>query len=323
MEFENGDPGKNITPVGQLTGLEPKTTFNTWNPAPFGPNSIPDRQGVEGFHILTSLPTAKKFQFKNFVDTSVELIAHNIVEIKRDYFSKGGDFRPIYDEWCKWHSTKAPRPEDEGVNGYVNRILNVNKMANVIFIPLNVDLLNPGPIQNVNWSITHNYSDLNDPTFEWPDQLQAAMNSVTYTRNLNPPPPRLTTTSDQVLKDNVNTFKEKVAQFYNEIKSSSLKYLKDKLSNQVMYDGERTSLQVTKNQAVKKMETWGRHFTGTIFRLVGSLYQTLIENYFNNILNPENQYEIISNPNVKEIQVIFCYHFTFDFKMCNFNYSYR
>jgi hypothetical protein len=306
VEFDIGNPCDNITLVGQLTGLEPKTTYNTWMPEPYGINSLPERQGVEGTHFLVSLPTAKEFKFKEFVAESVELIAHNIVEIKRYYMMETSSNMSIYDEWALWHLTKAPLPGDEGVDGYVHRILNVRCLANVIFIPIQIDLLNSGPIENVNWRITHTYSDLHDPNFVWPDQLQAAMNSVSYNRNLNPPPPRLSSTSDQILKENVNTFKEKVVQYYEEVKLKSLDYLKSKVSNQVKYDGERVAIQINKTQAVSKMETWGRYFTGTIFKLVGSLYQSLIvDNYFSNILNPENQNEILSNRNVQEIQVYF------------------
>lgn len=309
VEFVIGNPCDNLTPVGQLTGLEPKTTFNTWNPAPFGANSLQDRQGVEGFHILRSLPTAKKFKFKKFVDTSVELIANNIIHIKLEY--RADTFKDIHDEWAVWHDTKAPLITDGGVDGYVDRILNVSQLANVIFIPLEIDILSPVPVININWSVTHIYSDLHDPTFQWPEQLQAAMNSVTYTGNLSPPPPRLSSTSDETLKNSVNTFKEIVANFYTDIKSRPLKYLKDKVMNQVLYDGEATSLQVTKSQAVSKMETWGRYFTATIFKPIGSLHQALIENYSNCTLNPDNYNEIISSHNVPEIQVYFnCFHFT-------------
>lgn len=243
---------------------------------------------------------------KEFVESSVELISVCVKDIKQYYALNLENYKT----WEKWYDTKAPLTTDVDVTDYCNR-LTAKGIANTIFHPLKMDLLNPGPIKNINWKVTHSYSDLHDPTFEWPEQLQAALNSVTYTGNLSPPPPRLISTSDQFLKEKTNKFKEKVAGFYIIMSNKTTAYLKTKVLGQILHDGAKNSLPSSKKEALKRMESWGRYFFSTILKPLGGVYQTLIQNYFKDPLTINNENEIISNPFVPEIQVNFLYLYIF------------
>jgi hypothetical protein len=38
-----------FSPIGKAIGLEPEPVISEWCPTPTGANSIPDRQGIEGY----------------------------------------------------------------------------------------------------------------------------------------------------------------------------------------------------------------------------------------------------------------------------------
>lgn len=303
VEFEIQSPDKCSSPIGQLTGLEPRTSYNTWNPAPYGLNSLPHRQGVEGTHVITKYPVFEKFDFKEFIESSVELISSCIKHIRQEY--PENQYPAIRQEWNEWYNKKSPQPSDINVEGYANRILNVEHIANLIFIPLKFDLLNPGPIQNNDWKIDHKYSNLHDPTFKWPDELAAALNSVTYTGNLNPLPPRYISQVDQELKENLLIFKDRTSEFFTYMKTQNNTHLKKIVATQVLFRGEQPSVgQMNKTQLTNKLETWSRQFFASIFRPVGSLHSMFVKKLFE-YNNLEGRDEVISNSNKPEIKVNF------------------
>jgi len=77
------DKTKCLSPVGMATGLEAKTVYNTWQPEPYGINSLPGRQGIEGFFILMKIPDVNlnNIPMKPFVENSLELIKVNTILI--------------------------------------------------------------------------------------------------------------------------------------------------------------------------------------------------------------------------------------------------
>jgi len=118
VEFDIQSPDICYSPIGQLTGLEPRTHFNTWNPAQYGINSLSHRQGVEGFNILTGYPEANKIIFKDFVSESVEYIKGCINSIRQDYRE---DNKPdIRSQWDSWYDSKCPQTTDLNVQGMLN-----------------------------------------------------------------------------------------------------------------------------------------------------------------------------------------------------------
>jgi len=227
----------------------------------------------------------------NFVEAE-KVFRDNVPEIRR--------------QWDTWYTSTAPLTTDINVNGYVNRILNMQHLANVVFIPLQADLLSDGPIQNVSWKTSHKYSDKHNLSFEWPPELAAAMNSVTYTGNANPPLPRLLNEEDEVLKENVVRFKDRTSDFYTIMKSKQNNYLKEIVGTQVSLNGEQPSVaQMNKTQLMNKLDSWSRAFFSSIFRPIGSLHSSYVLNFFKCNLSAENFLDVISNPNVDEIKVKF------------------
>ena len=57
IEFEEKPKEFCTTSIGTYTGLEPYTYVSTWEPEPFGLNSLPGREGVEGYYFIKKPPS--------------------------------------------------------------------------------------------------------------------------------------------------------------------------------------------------------------------------------------------------------------------------
>jgi hypothetical protein len=59
VEFEKKPKASCVSPIGQLTGLEPTTSYTKWYPSI--DNNLPGRAGIEGFYLLRGMPSSDQF----------------------------------------------------------------------------------------------------------------------------------------------------------------------------------------------------------------------------------------------------------------------
>jgi hypothetical protein len=185
--------------VGQLTGLEPVTTYVRWYP--HADPSHSERANIEGFHLFLSLPspclltdplTSLPFivEPKAFHKDSKKNIDDTLKEIKKRYAVN--DQKRI--SWEMWYD-RYLRPWDPNANdvlGYLTKLSDDG--IKCYTVPLLQVFCNPSilvPQWSTDLTPIDNLFFLTQGSFQWPDLCQLAMPSVEQRFNKNPPKPRL------------------------------------------------------------------------------------------------------------------------------------
>ena len=184
----------------------------------------------------------------------------------------------IRSSWDNWYNCIAPLV-DEDVYQYERRM---SRNLNAIHIPLREMIFKKTSVNNsTNWVIDHLMNEKLDPTFEWPEPLQAAMNSVASRYNPNPRMPRLDAANDTELIALIDHFKGKVDSFYKLMSEKTNKFLEIMAHRRVLYSCAVASTAGDKAQLIEKTETWGRYFMTTIFRPPNAMSMNVLNHHFN------------------------------------------
>jgi hypothetical protein len=288
VEFDIVPTDAAIHPVGQETGLDPYTLHCTWQPEPYGINSDPSRQGVEGTYLLRSFPSGA-IPVINFEDESQKYITDFMRRIRKEYPQEVKSVERI--EWEKWYTDIAPRllqdlnSRDsivETAAQYVERLKLsktsfIRKLVNFPFE--RVGLLTDKKINlSITWSISAKAEDLFDPQFRWPDRLVAAMNSVETSFNKNPQPARLYALTDQTLIAWRQSFTDTVEAYYQLVSGFTKPKIITLVKRLVPYSGEPFSVSAANNKSnlLGKMRQWGRQVFVSIFKPVNDALSFLI-----------------------------------------------
>jgi hypothetical protein len=100
-----------LSKIGRYTGLEPVTVFCRWYPSS---TCDPNRPGVEGFYLLTSLPCCPAglrsvMDPCPFQEGSHKVIQHCLVAVHKQWqaFDAHAD---ILQDWERWKLECAPQP---------------------------------------------------------------------------------------------------------------------------------------------------------------------------------------------------------------------
>jgi len=187
----------------------------------------------------------------------------------------------IRESWDIWYKDTAPQVGEE-VNDYVGRMRANGSVVIKSLLPLETIIFSKNIInKETNWKIDHLLNEKLDPTFEWPDSLQAAMNSVTSRFNPNPKMPRLDGVNDCQLHTFVQDFNLKVENFYQEILKKTKVFLENMGHRRVLYACEVSSTLGEKSQLVEKMKTWGRYFMSVVFRSPNAMSMNVLDYNFN------------------------------------------
>jgi len=196
VEFEKLPKGQCCTKMGQYTGLEPSTLYCTWQPEIEGANSLPGRP-IEGYHLLTKLLSSNVVNPKPFSEGTAEKTLSTLEEVWKRLF--GSD---IAEEWKLWGRTFAPR--SDSAEDYLR---NLRSVGEPFHVPLRELIFVAENVISRNWVLNNNFSEI-DPSFVYPEIIKAAMNSVVSRWNPDPQLPRLSTSTDTELVQNLLRYKD-------------------------------------------------------------------------------------------------------------------
>jgi hypothetical protein len=134
-------------------------------PESFGRNHADERQGVEGFHLLKTLPD-RAFAWAPLDKEGVSSIRESMVHLKEKYPVESDERR----NWETWYSDFAPKLDD--VNKYVESYRGKKEHYKLIFKEPLVDYLLPDDdyFKEFIWPtpVLDKLTDLFNPNFEWP-----------------------------------------------------------------------------------------------------------------------------------------------------------
>lgn len=215
VEFAKKPKQQCTSVVGTWTGMEPATVICTWEPEASGVNSLPGRP-VEGFYILTGLP---KSTFKIGTFSTIEPcpfpggVSAKFAQTWSSIVTQFNVFMhpEVRREWTKWYDTHAPKTVDnDDVSVYIEKM---RRNGIPYAIPLLLILINPQQrVTNHRWELGRS-SDMIDPDFRWPEEIQAAMMSVACRWNTTPHHPRLTAATEGDLIERMECFQRDISPY--------------------------------------------------------------------------------------------------------------
>ena len=279
-----------LHPVGQHTGLDPKTLYCTWEPEAYGANSLRDRQGIEGFYLLRNIPSGPISPLP-FMPNS---IFYTYSFMKRIYKKYPLDsYKEIHGKWKQWYENIAPKAIvdnqnlvngrvqvlEESSESYIERMKITGRARHVAFPLSSFFLKAEDSNKDVRWNIEHNDQDVFDPKFVWPESLVAAMKSVESSIDTEPHAPRLHAQNDQRLIFTRQSFFTGVERFFETIKALQLQAINRYIRRLLYTSGSDQGSGTTKAQMLKILRQWCSNFYTIVFRPVNEIYSSLVNQY--------------------------------------------
>lgn len=204
------------TPIGQLTGLEPVTTYVRWEP---NPEAIESRRGVEGIYILKSMPVTDFIPPAPFDSGFAESLEKLKATITSKFELKDLDLE-VRKAWYAWFSDAPTEPGIEGSMNYIK--------THVYRSPL-LPLFQHNGICKPRWSLgSHLPPKQSEPVMQWPSSVAFAMPSVVTTFNPTPPDPRFYVVSNETAS-NLERFRAVLETRYMQMNSMTGEQLKSLL----------------------------------------------------------------------------------------------
>lgn len=273
IEFSKLPKEECLTDIGQHIGLEPKTTFNTWQPEPYGVNSCPTRQGVEGVHLLQCIPHREygQVEYAEMKESVVQTLKKTLRCIRKKY-NRNYKYE-IRLWWENWFKIYCP-PIEICPYRFIDQLRTKQAMKP---IPLQNILLNQNTfVENKEWTITSSLHDKFNPEFEWPEVLQAAMNSVQTSYNRIPGEPRLQAQNDRDLILVLASMAAATEAFYTQ----NITVLNLRTEIRIFcvdYDGINPATStLTKAPLVDWRRKWAKSFCVKLFRPLNLTHASLV-----------------------------------------------
>jgi hypothetical protein len=256
------------------TGFEVNLVINTWQPEPIGPNSCPNRQGVEGYHLLLKIPHLEEVPFMELEEGSSAVIQNCKHEIDSLYSLSSLDLNEVKvrKSWDNFYQNLAPKSDN--IDEYLASVkLNPDALRNPLGYRRakgHIIWDSSAMVTRHSWSFNPHPNNRINPDFEYPAVLQAAMNSVSSMHMPRSNRPRLTAEQDDSLLQFFFQFDEKTTGYYDTMKTDQKQYKKKTLQDLVLriidYSGVRFGLSGSKADMVAKIQSWNKSFVCTIFR---------------------------------------------------------
>jgi len=195
-----------VSPIGQLTGLEPVLVYNQWFP---DENSNPEtRPGIKGFYLLTSIPGI------TFGESNLGQSLFSPVEFHEDSeqaFTKclGECLQhwsidtPECISWKAWSESVCPKTN---AADYVAK--------HRLYVPLEAFFFKDRKNEILKWNLDICRLTFNNDAFKVPSCIGISTASVTSRFNTNPPNPRLYVELDERVIQNIQRFNIRTAPYY-------------------------------------------------------------------------------------------------------------
>jgi len=232
VEFIKKPKMQCISPIGQYTGLEATTLYCRWYPSS---ECDPSRVGIEGFYLLRNLPqTVQTLKPCDFPEYAYKAIQETLKEV-RERFDIHDD-QKIRNDWDTWATKWAPTSNDS-----MEYVAQLRAKGLPYHIPLKTIILDSDAfiVDHNQWNCPINsIRDIN-PDFQWPEIIAAAMNSVVTDFNPHAPNPRMYSTTDISLEENVLTYTTNSAAYYEIVLAGLTNTaLQSVIKRKVGYNGE-------------------------------------------------------------------------------------
>lgn len=214
VEFTKMSKEQCLSPIGQRTGLEPHTLLVSWGPE--RASTVAESKKVVGFYILTKLPLVAFDAIippKDFQEGSLDSFAQTVREAKSKFF----ELSDICAAWEKWEKAILVSTESAWTAAEY-----VAAKPLLYQIPLlQYFRLEPHEFCSTDWTpIQPNFSQDTGSDFQWPEQLAAAVHSVTSQWQRDPMPSRIFLTMDVERRNVLKRLMEKAEPYYLEMKTS-------------------------------------------------------------------------------------------------------
>lgn len=264
IEFRCLPKNECISPIGQLTGLDPVVVYHKWFP---DENTFESRQGIKGFNVLTSLPGITKAQANSgeslfvpveFVQNSEQAINACLIECLQ-YFAVGS---AEYDAWLYWKDNFSTH-QGSSVD-YVAK--------HGMYVPLENFFGKGNGTYNRNtsyWTLDVKRQMYNSDVFKYPQILGASLASVACRFNNHPPQPRHYVSLDKEIAVNTDRFKSLTPAYYASLLENR-KYtnasLQKILKSRVGPNGVIPQLTGTKDEMITRINDGDLHLVSIHFR---------------------------------------------------------
>ena len=256
IEFVKKPTNQCVAPVGRLTGLEPITTYCTWEPEAIGFNSIPGREGVEGFYILKSLPhfapDISHLPYMPMPDNCIAEIQQTLSAIRAHFTDTTTHKRNIREEWENFFRHLAPDSMD--VIRYREKLID-NPEVN-LNEPLRDIVFNRNRYNHSHAWKLNNHSAVIDAEFKWPDTIIAAATHSVSSQFPSHFAPRIYTTTNQEILQRLSYYGEQCNPYLSHLSSRSYSIirLQELLRRFVCYDGLQPTISGNKPAIVNQIK---------------------------------------------------------------------
>ena len=249
-----------ITDLGQLTGLEPRTTYSRWYPTS---NSIETRIGVEGFYLLTKVPCTNDLSPCEFDERGVK--QYSFLYKKIQHLWLHDDPNRIW--WDKFMLT-SPR-------GTAKEYLDLYPIK--FHQPLQSFFKSKTFNRSTSvWTITTASNSFSDIC--WPSELAACMPSVVTTFTRHPGPSRVVCTDDEIVNLRLSYFNERSINYYDELKQLTITNIMDSIiKSRWTYNGEQIHSVDTKSTLINAIKRDDNQLFKRYFRSINGESSYLVE----------------------------------------------
>jgi hypothetical protein len=240
VEFVKQPKAKCLSKIGRYTGLEPVTLYCRWYPSA---QCDPKRYGVEGFYLLTQLPTCpvgigSLMAPSAFKPGAAKDIQDCIVAVHQKWQAYDDENFYAVGQWVQWNTTFAPHTDNAIQYVTEARTRKQYKM------PMKVILFDPKQyLTPLVWlRKVGAYADY-DPNFKWPELVAIATNSVASDQfNPRPLDPRVYSTLDDHIIQRKIMFTNLTALYYDvKLLDCTRAVLIASINRRIGYSGEENS----------------------------------------------------------------------------------
>jgi hypothetical protein len=253
VEFEMKNKLNCKTPIGELTGLEPKTVHVRWYP--FADPSHPLRPNIEGFHLLIKVPTistkVNPFNYrpilvdpKPYDERSLTYIANFMNDIQKLYSLESS----VRDSWTKWFEDFIEGWNDTTKDVFEFLKDKAEKGICIYRLPLQDLFIITAKPRSPSWcndlQPIDNYYFLWEKPFEWPELTELSSYSVKNRFNKVPPEPRLALNVDEAFSERKKIYINQSNDYYKsggELDKLNVQDLKEILNRRVNNFGDKLS----------------------------------------------------------------------------------
>lgn len=262
VEFVKKPKAQCLSPIGQLTGLEPYTLSVSWGPT--RASTVSSDKEIVGFYILKSLPILQDdFRPKEFEKDSMSAFKRTVDEAKKRFTS--GNNPEALTEWKQWEEDYVC-PDDTKSTQYIIDKPYLFQIPLIQFFKSDYDQTDsPLWVNDLQTSLT-----IKDGSFQWPAQESTAQHSVRSEWNRDPMPSRVYKTLDSDLVILLNAYSLKCSDYYNKYLTNSTIFtnenLKDIIRQRLSDTGTSLALGGTKVTLIKLIQRTDRSFLTVLFK---------------------------------------------------------